>query len=309
MEKKICVIVPMKNGREYILKCLCSLANLDYSNFEVIIVDDGIEKQLLEKIKEQYSFKILRSNSQGPSYARNLAAKHTDAEFLAFTDADCVVPPNWLRELIRGFEKHPQAISCGGSQQLPEDASKFERKVFFIMKKVGFFADYMRRTGNKNIIEVNHNPSCNVMYRRDIFLREGGFLEGLWPGEDVELDYRLRKKGYKLVFNPLCVVYHYRPQTLYSFLAMMYRYGLATGILTRKFRIFRKIHIIPAIFLLIGIIFILSIVFNFFLLFLLLMLLGIGLILIYFEKDIFILFLAGIGLFGWLGGFLKGVIF
>lgn len=89
------------------------------------------------------------------------------------------------------------------------------------------------------------------MYRRDIFLQEGEFLEGLWPEEDVELDYRIRKKGYKIVFNPRAVVYHYRPKTLRSFLKMMHRYGHAQGFLVRRYGIFRKIQILPFVNLLI----------------------------------------------------------
>lgn len=61
------------------------------------------------------------------------------------------------------------------------------------------------------------------MYKRDTFLECGGFLDELWPGEDVELDYRLKKKGYHLICNPGAVVYHYRPKKLAVFLAMMYR--------------------------------------------------------------------------------------
>jgi len=91
------------------------------------------------------------------------------------------------------------------------------------------------------------------MYEKDVFLKEGGFLESLWPGEDVEFDYRLSKKEYKMVFNPKAIVYHYRPKDLKSFSKMMYQYGRAQGFLVREYGIFRKIQFLPlfsAVFLL-----------------------------------------------------------
>ncbi len=176
--------------------------------------------------------------------------KSTDVEFLAFTDSDCIVDKNWLTELLKGFREYPEAVSCGGAQKLPEDATNFEKKVFLFMKKAGFFSEYARQAKDANITEVNHNASCCVMYKREVFLKEGGFLEGLWPGEDVELDYRLREKGYKLLFNPRAVIYHYRSKSLKSFLKMMDRYGRAQGYLVRKYGIFRKIQLVP--FLVLG---------------------------------------------------------
>jgi GT2 family glycosyltransferase len=115
------------------------------------------------------------------------------------------------------------------------------------MGKAGIITDYMRSQGSQAIIEVRHNASCNVMYRKDIFLAEGGFLGELWPGEDVELDYRLSQKGYKHYFNPRAVVYHYRPAGIASFSKMMFRYGWAQGFLVKKYGIFRKTQFLPLV--------------------------------------------------------------
>ncbi|MBU1122028.1 MAG: glycosyltransferase, partial [Candidatus Omnitrophica bacterium] len=246
MDNKICVIIPVKGEGLKIAECLNSIFELDYSVFEIIVVDDGLQDNGLAAINSfNDQIKILKSDSRGPSYARNLAARQTDARFVAFTDGDCIVDKSWLKELMRGFSKFPDAVACGGRQLLPQDAEEFEKKVYLFMKKVGFITDYMNKRED-DIIEVNHNPSCNVIYKKDVFLREGGFLEGLWPGEDVELDYRLRRKGYKMLFNPRAIVYHYKPKNMADFSRMMYRYGEAQGMLVRKYGLFRKIHFIPA---------------------------------------------------------------
>ena len=139
---------------------------------------------------------------------------------------------------------------------------------------------------SNNIIEVNHNASCNVLYKREPFINEGGFWESLWPGEDVELDYRMRKKGYKLVFNPKGMVFHYRAENFKSFSKMMFRYGRAQGILVKKYGFFRKIHLLPFFVLFIIILFILSIFLSFLPLFLIFIALGLLLFLVYFRFNL-----------------------
>ncbi len=248
MPEKVCVIIPLKGVMEKFNKCIDSVMNLDYPDLEIVVVDDGIGEStltLLDKFKGK--IKVLQSNSCGPSFARNLASRSTDAGLIAFTDSDCIVDKDWVSELAKALEKDPQAAGCGGKQDIPDDATGFEKKVFLFMKMAGFISDYVRKSKDTDTIEVNHNPSCNLMYKREIFLEEGGFLEGLWPGEDVELDFRLRKKGYKLLFNPRAVVYHYKPKNFKSFLKMMYRYGLAQGFLARKYGVFRRTQMIPGL--------------------------------------------------------------
>ena len=240
---KVSVIIPAKAKSPYLAGCLQSVIDLDYPYFDIILVDDGLDENA-KRIVERYSdqVKVLSSSGKGPSAARNVAAHYSEAQFLAFTDADCLVEREWLNQLLKGFEADEAIVSCGGSQKLPDQAGFFQTKVFSFMKKAGFLTDYMRSPKQEGMSKVGHNPSCNVIYKRDVFLKEKGFLEGFWPGEDVELDYRLRRKGHVLVFNPQAVVYHYRPKGLGPFLAMMHRYGFAQGFLVRRYGIFRRIQ-------------------------------------------------------------------
>lgn len=308
MGDKICIVVPVKDDFDVFRKCVLSLLNLDYKNYEIIIVDDS-EKGVIKESSFPQAIRVINSFGKGPSYARNLAAKNTDAEFLAFTDSDCIVDKNWLKELLSGFKQRPDAVACGGIQKLPQDASEFERKIFLFMKKAGFITDYMRRVKKKDIVEVNHNASCNVMYRRNIFLKEGGFLEGLWPGEDVELDYRLKRKGYKIIFNPEAVVYHYRPKDIKSFSQMMFRYGWSQGFLVRKYGVFRKIHILPFITLFIIFLIVSSAIFNF-LVWPFVYIIFAGMIsFLYFRFNLKVFLLALTGFLYWHAGFFKRIIF
>jgi len=309
MHEKVCVIIPGRGRQEKIEKCLSSVTGQGYPELEIIVVDDGLGEdalQVLDKFKDK--IKVLKSNRRGPGFSRNLAAKFTDAEFLAFTDSDCIVAKNWIVELMRGFQEAALAASCGGRQELPDDATHFERKAFSFMKKAGFITDYTRKIKDDCIIEVNHNPSCNVMYKRDIFLKEGGFLEGLWPGEDVELDYRIKKTGYLQVFNPRAIVYHYRQKDLKSLLKMMYRYGSAQGFLVKRYGIFRGIQALPFLSLFILALFLLSLLFKLTFYFSLLICSGLLLSTIYFNFHLSVLSITVLSFLSWHLGFFKKLI-
>ncbi|MCM8786796.1 MAG: glycosyltransferase [Candidatus Omnitrophica bacterium] len=306
MQKKVAIIIPAKGKATYLIKCIQSVLEVNYYLKEIFIVDDGLDKDVLAKLLAfKGKIRILNSQGRGPSFARNLAAKFSDAEFIAFTDSDCIVEKNWISKLLEGFEKFQDAVSCGGTQLLPADATNFERRVFEFMKKVGFISDYVKKTKTQKIFKVNHNPSYNVMYKREIFLKENGFLENLWPAEDVEFDYRLRKKNYILVYSQEAVVYHYKPKNFKSFLEMMYRYGLAQGFLVKKYGPFRKLHFL-AIFIYLFIFGLLFLALHNFVYFALFSIIFLFLFFAYFKFNFIIIFLAIFAFFGWNLGFLKG---
>lgn len=304
----ISIVIPAKNAQATMRRCLDSVLRLNYPNFEIIVINDGSNDNTASILIDYKDLEIINTKGIGPSAARNLALRKARGELIAFTDADCLVDRDWLKELRRGFEDFPEAAACGGRQELPSDATEFEKKIFLFMKKVGFITDYMRRARGERIVEVNHNASCCVMYRKDIFLKEKGFLEGLWPGEDVELDYRLKKKGYKIYFNPKAIVYHYRPKNLKKFLKMMYRYGWAQGFLVRKYGVFRRIQLLLIIFIIFGLLLITLWMFYDNKITSLLIIILILETLLYFSFNLILLFLGLTGIFFWHTGFIKGFI-
>jgi GT2 family glycosyltransferase len=238
----ISVIITVKNGQQTLGRCLDSILLCEGNNFEITVVDDGSIDNTAG-ILRQYGPKlriITNEKNMGPAVSRNIAAASSKGGYLAFTDSDCSVDKYWLQELLSCFTG-PDIAGAGGRQDMPEDESGFGRTLSVFFKSIGFAAEYLRGPESKSI-RTDHNPSCNVMYRKEAFLQEGGFSDKLWTSEDVDLDYRLRRKGYSLVFNPRAIVYHYRPRSLNEFKAKMFRYGLAQGVLVRKYGFFRKIH-------------------------------------------------------------------
>jgi cellulose synthase/poly-beta-1,6-N-acetylglucosamine synthase-like glycosyltransferase len=189
-----------------------------------------------------FRLKLIRVAQGGPSRARNLGVQEASGEFVAFTDADCVVDKHWLTELEKGFTG-PDVAGVGGDQKSPEDETETGRLIQEFFKTIGFMTGYIK-TGER-MRETEHNPSCNSIYRKHILEEVGGFDEALWPGEDVDLDLKITRRGYKLVYNPDAVVGHYRPKTYRDLGRMMRRYGASQWYLVKKYGFFRKLHFVP----------------------------------------------------------------
>ncbi|MBI4962248.1 MAG: glycosyltransferase [Desulfomonile tiedjei] len=306
---RISVVIPARNSKETIGKCLDSLAALDRNDFEVIIIDDGSTDETakicesraedsgealfvkraspdpspktsiscpLESFRNErkpssgrdmeffegapeatsfhkelpagFSLKVMRVSQGGPSRARNVGVGAASGKLVAFTDADCIVDKNWLTELEKGFTG-PDVAGVGGDQKSPEDETETGRLIQDFLKSIGFMTGYIK-TGSR-LKETEHNPTCNSMYRKKVLEEVGGFDESLWPGEDVDLDLKIRRRGYKLIFNPEACVGHYRPKTYRDFGRMMRRYGASQWYLVKKYGFFRKLHFVP-VALLIG---------------------------------------------------------
>ncbi len=242
-EPTVAIVIPCRNEEARIGPCLQSLSSLqyDHAKIETIVVDDGSE-DATGKVASSYGAKVLDARGRGPSAARNLAIRNTNAELTAFTDADCVVHPLWLRRLVTALE-NPRYAGAGGAQEPFPGETPFGLLVHSFLSLMGFLGGYTK--WGRESREVPHNATCNALYRTSVLREAGGFLEGMWPGEDVELDRRLILNGHSLLYVPDAVVYHKRPATWWSFARMMYRYGMSAGQLTRKYGIFRGLYAEP----------------------------------------------------------------
>jgi glycosyltransferase involved in cell wall biosynthesis len=253
----VSIVIPAYNCENTISKCLDSLLNLDYLNLEIIVINDGSTDSTGEILKQYSNIRIINTENSGPSRARNIGVREAKGAFIAFTDADCIVEPDWIDELFKGFWDERTA-GVGGDQQSPDDETPFGKNIQDFMKTVGFVSDYMK-TGDK-FIKTRHNPTCNVMYRKKALFEAGLFDEKLWPGEDVDIDLKITRLGYDLYFNPRANVRHYRPKTQRAFSRMMRRYGWAQAYLVKKYGPFRLIHLEPFILISVLVIILFSLI-------------------------------------------------
>lgn len=245
--KGVTIIIPTKNSGDYLENCLKSIENLNYpkKNLEVIVVD-GYSKDNTCKIAEKYGCKIVYENVGTRAGACNLAIADVSNEYVAFTDADCVVPKDWLENLVKHFED-VYVASVGGPNLTPEDDTEFAKcageVLEFLSKpgaRYGFNADTVQ--------ETFHNPSCNVAYVRRVLEEVGGFDEALVTCEDEELDYRIRDRGFKIIYTSDARVFHYRRPTYKRFGTQAYKYAIGRAQAVKLHRRMGKwFHFVPSI--------------------------------------------------------------
>jgi cellulose synthase/poly-beta-1,6-N-acetylglucosamine synthase-like glycosyltransferase len=225
MNKEVSIVIPTKNEGDVLANCLNPIDQLDYpkDKIEVIIVDGHSQDNTVETAKK-YGCKVVYEDVGTRGGACNIGVKNAKGEYIAFTDADCVIQKDWLKNLIKQFNAEKIA-SVGGPNITPEDDTEFA-------KCVGAVLSFLSKPGSrygldaKEVIETFHNSGCNAAYRKDVIEEAGGFNEKLVTCEDEELDYRIRGKGYKILYTPDATVYHYRRPTWKRFYKQAYKYAI-----------------------------------------------------------------------------------
>lgn len=222
---EVSIVIPTKNNGNILEKCLYSIQNLNYPKEEVeVIIVDGHSTDDTVEVATRHGCKVFYESVGTIGGARNIGVENSNGKYIVFTDSDCVVEPDWLRELIAPL-KNTNAVSVGGPNITPEDDTEFA-------KCAGNALSFLSRVGprygfySEDVREIYHNPTCNSAYRNEVFREVGGFNPRLITCDDEELDYRIRKRGYKILFTPKAKVLHYRRPTWKRFMKMAYNYGI-----------------------------------------------------------------------------------
>ena len=124
MKPKVSILVAAYNVSDYLSECLKSIQNQTYSNFEVIIIDDGSTDQTLkiakETAKDDVRFKVIHQKNQGLSAVRNRGIKEATGEYIAFVDGDDWLNIYFLEKLIEDIVKNKSDISVCGFESIPD---------------------------------------------------------------------------------------------------------------------------------------------------------------------------------------------
>lgn len=224
----VSVIIPVKDRKDELKECLESLFALDYpeDKMEVIVVDDGSRDGTSDLARTFPCVVITNSQSQGQSFCRNQGAKMAQGEILAFLDSDCVPEKAWLRELVVCFEWE-RIGAVGGYVDGYFDVTALDRyeKAF---SPLNLGKHIMVGTNNESTLYV---PTCNLLVRRQAYAETGGIRERMHVGEDVDFCWRLRKKGYDMLYVPRGTVYHKHRNSLGKMLKRRSDYGTSEAIL------------------------------------------------------------------------------
>ena len=223
----VSVIVPVRDGESTIASCLDAILATDYpeDRREILVVDNGSSDGTAALIRSR-PVRYLREPMRGVSHARNRGIAESHGEILAFVDADCLVEPQWLTELVRPFED-PEVGSVAGDLQHAPPTTPAERQA-------------ARMLGNWQRFAFTSNPAypitANAAYRRDVLNRIGGFDPHMTRAQDVELGLRFQERSdLRLAYAEHATARHSNRTSQFGFLRQQLGWAYGAGLVGAKF--------------------------------------------------------------------------
>lgn len=208
--KSVTVIVPAYNARDTIGACIESLLGQTRRPDELIIVDDCSRDDTMQ-VALKYGVKVIRlEKNSGPGVARNAGAAAATGEILAFTDADCVAPPDWLERIVAACDA-PGVVAATGGYGGPVKDSFLTRLQHLVIRQ--------RQLALPP--EIDSTITSNFACLKSAFESVGGFplyyrkrdpAKPIWGNEDEEIGFLLARAGGKIRWMPdIGVLHQFRP--------------------------------------------------------------------------------------------------
>lgn len=228
------IVVTVKNEQEMMERCLKSLLDLDYQNYEILVVDTGSNDDTVKIIKEMQRVnpKITLFETRGnASIGRNTGIKEASGDVIAFTDGDCIVERDWLRILVSTLVKDGPSTAGVGGPNVPSfvienrwtDAAKTALNTFL---GSGGSVQFM----NSRTPYVRAVSTANSVFWTNSVRNIGGFDSRLDLCEDADLCSRIAKTRSRLRFEKGALAYHRRDyRNPWKFGRHLFKYGYWRG--------------------------------------------------------------------------------
>jgi cellulose synthase/poly-beta-1,6-N-acetylglucosamine synthase-like glycosyltransferase len=204
------------NAETTIRPLLDSLLELEYPEYEVVIVDDGSVDETAAIIEaytgDDSPIRLIEQTNQGASAARNQAFEAANHDIVAYTDSDTRVDPDWLHELVAPFADPEVGATTGQTIfETNETCTSWVRSV-----------DIAVRNSRRNeTTRLANGPNC--AFRRDLLDEIGGFNPDWFHAEDTAVSYEVYAHGYEIRYVPDAKVYHVPEDDWRDYLSKRYR--------------------------------------------------------------------------------------
>lgn len=213
MNKLVSIIVPSLNRKKKLFQCLKSLSEINYHNNEILVIDNGSEKRIIDMIKKEFpKIKLIQLfENKGAVGARNIGIKNAKGSYLCFVDSDNVVDQNFLTELVYLAESDPKIGFVGPKMYYLNNKKKIwfaGVKLNLITSKPTYYSNQMDRGQFDQVREIEHIPNVWLVKREVV--NKIGLMDEIFVMTYGESDWAMRAKkvGYKIMFCPSSYVYH-----------------------------------------------------------------------------------------------------
>lgn len=212
------VVIPLYNKAAVVSNTLESVLNQTYTNFEILIVNDGSTDNSLEVIRKfrDNRIKVFSKENGGVSSARNYGIMQAKGEYIAFLDADDIWKPDFLREINRLIAIYPGCGIYSSGYIL----TKKQQEILYAYPEEGIIKEYFKKCFKNGTLYCH--TSC-VVIPAPVFLEVGYFPENICAGEDLYMWIKVAKK-YAVCVTPLALaVYQYQFSSQTTWMNKKYR--------------------------------------------------------------------------------------
>jgi mycofactocin glycosyltransferase len=222
---RVSFVLPIRDGARWLRPLIAALA----PEGDVIVVDDGSRDGSAAIARAEGARVMPNRGLPGPSGARNTGLAAARTELVAFVDGDVHPAPWWLRPLVPLFAEPRVALAAPrvASAAGPSLVERYERSgsPLDLGAHPGLVGPGRRLT---------YLPSAALVARRAALLEVGGFDEELRIGEDVDLVWRIVKRGWTVRYAPESVVEHRPRSSLAALARQRHTYGRSAALLERR---------------------------------------------------------------------------
>jgi Glycosyltransferases, probably involved in cell wall biogenesis len=251
------VIIPVYNRPDEVNELLVSLTKQHFTNFEVLVVEDGSTvrcEEIVNKFREILDIKYFFKPNSGPGQTRNFGAERSKGDYLIILDSDCIIPEGYF-DAVEAELKKEHADAFGGPDRADASFSDMQKAINYAM--TSFFTTGGIRGGKKKLDKF-YPRSFNMGVKRDVYMNLEGFSKMRF-GEDIDFSIRIFKNNYKCRLFPDAWVYHKRRTDLKKFFKQVHNSGIARINLFKRYpESLKLVHLLPAAFT-VGLLFLLAV--------------------------------------------------
>jgi GT2 family glycosyltransferase len=223
---KVAVVILNWNGMKMLEQFLPSVI-AHSSNATIYVIDNASTDQSVKLVKEHFPSVhiIVNEENNGYSSGYNAGLKHIDAAYYVLLNSDVEVKPNWLEPIIKMMDEDRSIAACQPKILSYHDKSMFEYagaaggfidKDGFMFCRGRIFNQFEKDEGQYDgVKEIFWASGACLFIRADLFHQIGGLDDDFFAHmEEIDLCWRLKNQGYRILFNSESVVYHVGGGTL-----------------------------------------------------------------------------------------------
>lgn len=241
------VIIPVYNRPNEVDELLESLTKQTYSNFEVLIIEDGSSIRcdyLMDKYQSKLKLTYYYKPNSGQGFTRNFGFEKATGDYYVVFDSDCLIPENYFNIVDRYIEGH-HLDAWGGPDKAHQNFTVVQKAISYAMTSP-FTTGGIR--GNKKRMGAFHPRSFNMGISKEVFDKTKGY-KITRMGEDIEFSIRIIGQGFKTGLIEEAFVYHKRRTSLSQFYKQLHFFGRARINISRFYpQEIKLVHLFPAVF-------------------------------------------------------------